>query len=96
MTTTTNLAGRPPKAPRAVTTEHRPLRDSVEEVVEGYFDALGNQHASSVYDMVLGEVEPPLLESVLKHTRNNQSKAARMLGLSRGTLRKKLKLYGML
>ena len=40
MTTTTNLAGRPPKAPRAVTTEHRPLRDSVEEVVEGYFDAL--------------------------------------------------------
>jgi Fis family transcriptional regulator len=46
--------------------------------------------------MVLEEVEPPLLRAVLRHTRNNQSKAARMLGLSRGTLRKKLKQYGLL
>ena len=64
--------------------------------MDGYFGNLGTQKASSVYDMVLGEVEPPLLQAVLKHTRNNQSKAARMLGLSRGTLRKKLKLYGFL
>jgi len=46
--------------------------------------------------MVLGEVEKPLLEVVMKHTKGNQSNAAKALGLSRGTLRKKLKIYGML
>jgi Fis family transcriptional regulator len=41
-------------------------------------------------------VEAPLLETVMQHTRSNQSKASAMLGLNRGTLRKKLKKYGML
>jgi Fis family transcriptional regulator len=93
---TTNLAARPPRAPLAVRTEHRPLRASVEEAVNGYFVDLGGGNTHGVYDMVLEEVEPPLLRAVLRHTRNNQSKAARMLGLSRGTLRKKLKQYGLL
>ena len=46
--------------------------------------------------MVLAEVEAPLLEEIMAYTRNNQTKASRMLGLNRGTLRKKLKLYGLL
>jgi Fis family transcriptional regulator len=44
----------------------------------------------------LQEVEAPLLEAVLKYTRNNQTLASAVLGLNRGTLRKKLKRYGML
>jgi len=43
--------------------------------------------------LFLAEVEPPLLMVVLKQVRGNQTKAAKMLGLSRGTLRKKLKIY---
>jgi Fis family transcriptional regulator len=46
--------------------------------------------------MVLAEVEVPLLEAVMEYTKGNQSRAAILLGLSRGTLRKKLKIYGML
>jgi Fis family transcriptional regulator len=45
---------------------------------------------------VLTEVETPLLEAVMKYTKNNQSKAAELLGLNRGTLRKKLKQYDLL
>jgi len=46
--------------------------------------------------MVISEVEIPLFEAVMKHTGNNQSKASVMLGLNRGTLRTKLKGYGLL
>ena len=46
--------------------------------------------------MVLSEIEAPLLEEVMKYTRNNQTRASQMLGLNRGTLRKKLKQYDLL
>ena len=42
------------------------------------------------------EVEAPLLACVLEHTDGNQTRAADALGLNRGTLRKKLKLYGLI
>jgi len=73
-----------------------PLRQSVELAVNNYFAQLDGQMVTDVYDMVLAEVEAPLLEAVLKYTRNNQTLAATVLGLNRGTLRKKLKRYGML
>ena len=72
------------------------LRSSVEEALESYFDQLDGQMVTDLYELVLSEVEAPLLQSVLKETGNNQSKAATMLGLNRGTLRKKLKKYGLL
>ncbi|SVC96209.1 uncharacterized protein METZ01_LOCUS349063 [marine metagenome] len=45
--------------------------------------------------MVVAEVEKPLLEAVMKHAGGNQLRAARMLGINRNTLRKKLTLYGL-
>ena len=72
------------------------MRQSVEAALDNYFEQLDGQMVTDVYDMVLAEVEPPLLEAVLKYTRNNQTLAATVLGLNRGTLRKKLKRYGML
>ena len=72
------------------------LRDSVEKALENYFSQLDGTPVKDVYQMVLSEVEAPLLEQVLKYTRNNQTKASVMLGLNRGTLRKKLKQYGLL
>ena len=52
--------------------------------------------AKDVYNLVISEVELPLLTSIMHHARGNQSLAAKMLGLSRGTLRKKLKTHGLL
>ncbi len=72
------------------------LRDSVSIALNNYFAHLDGQDVTDVYDMVLSEVEAPLLEEVMKYTRNNQTKASILLGLNRGTLRKKLKQYGLL
>ncbi|MEH6826046.1 MAG: DNA-binding transcriptional regulator Fis [Motiliproteus sp.] len=72
------------------------LRQSVAEAVDHYFKQLDGQPASNVYDLVLSEIEAPLLEAVMLYTRDNQTRASEVLGLNRGTLRKKLKQYGLL
>lgn len=86
------------KANTSFNVAHRnqPLHDSVRQALESYFSHLKGQPPVNLYDLVLAEVEIPLLEAVMEYTKGNQSKAAILLGLSRGTLRKKLKLYGML
>ena len=57
-----------------------------------YFNQLDEKNIPiNVYELVLKEVEPPLLKSVMKFANNNQSKAARILGINRTTLRTKLK-----
>lgn len=76
--------------------QEQSLRDVVEKAVTNYFQHLDGQDVSDVYEMVLAEVEAPMLEVVMKYTRHNQTKAANVLGLNRGTLRKKLKQYGLL
>jgi len=69
------------------------LKECVRESLEQYFSHLGDEDVSDIYQMVINEVEPSLFQAVLKHTRGNQSRAAEILGLNRGTLRKKLKHY---
>jgi Fis family transcriptional regulator len=78
------------------TTQDQSLRACVETTMENYFRHLDGQAVNDVYDMVLAEIEAPLLEVVMKNTRQNQTKASEILGLNRGTLRKKLKQYGLL
>lgn len=72
------------------------LRGCVEQTLHNYFSHLDGQAVSNIYEMVLSEVEAPLLEVVMRNTMGNQCKAAELLGLSRGTLRKKLQQYGLL
>jgi len=72
------------------------LREQVRSSVENYFDLLEGEQAKDLYALVLTEVEAPLLAAVMQQTRGNQSKAAIVLGLNRGTLRTKLKQYGLL
>ena len=50
---------------------------------------------TDLYQLVIGEVEKPLFKAVLRYTNGNQSEAAEILGINRGTLRKKLKQYGL-
>ena len=64
--------------------------------MRAYLDELDGQVSTDVYQMVLAEVEAPLLEEIMAYTRNNQTRASLMLGLNRGTLRKKLKQYNLL
>ena len=91
--TTINLEPQP-HGPQAKETQT--LRDSVEKSMNNYFAHLDGQDVTDVYQMVLSEVEAPLLETVMIYVKGNQTRAAKLLGLNRGTLRKKLKQYGLL
>lgn len=77
-------------------TTAEPLRVCVERALQAYFERLDGEQAQDLYAMVLAEVEAPLLEFVLRQAHGNQSHAAAMLGINRGTLRKKLKQYDLL
>ena len=82
--------------PDGASPQHHTLRNSVINALDNYFSQVEPEHINDLYQMVLSEVEAPLLQMVMKNTRSNQSKASIMLGLNRGTLRKKLKQYDML
>ncbi|ACQ67124.1 MULTISPECIES: DNA-binding transcriptional regulator Fis [Candidatus Hamiltonella] len=71
------------------------LRDSVRQALKNYFFQLNAQNVTKLYSLVLAEVEQPLLEMVMEYTEGNQTLAANMMGINRGTLRKKLKKYAM-
>jgi Fis family transcriptional regulator len=72
------------------------LREHVAISMQQYLKQMQGQPLNDVYDLVLTQVEEPLLRAIMEHTRNNQTKAAKVLGLNRGTLRKKLKRYNLL
>jgi Fis family transcriptional regulator len=66
------------------------IEDCVHNSLEDYLRDLGATEPDHLYGMLLRVVEKPLLEVVMKHTDDNQSRAAQWLGLNRNTLRKKL------
>ena len=72
------------------------LRSEVEKALVRYFKHIEEEPVTDLHRMVISEVEIPLLEAVMRQTGNNQRKASIMLGLNRGTLRTKLKNYGLL
>lgn len=69
------------------------LRENVKEAIRRYLEDMGNSQPDSLYRTLLAEVEPPLLEEVLRYTQGNQSRTAKILGMTRNTLRSKLHRY---
>ena len=66
------------------------IEQCVRNSLKDYLRDLGESEPNGMYNMVVNVVEKPLLEVVMQHADNNQSKAAQWLGLNRNTLRKKL------
>lgn len=77
-------------------TQQYPLRYWVERALDKYLTALKGTEVTKVYDLVIKEVEIGLLKTVMRHANGNQSKAAQLLGVARGTLRSRLIEYGLL
>ena len=75
------------------TGEELRLSELVRVSVEQYFTQLNGHPIAKLHEMVICEVEKPLIQTVLEQTGHNQTKAAKMLGMSRSTLRKKMSLY---
>jgi Fis family transcriptional regulator len=72
-----------------------PLRDHTEQALNTYFDSLNGHRPGRLYELVMREVEMPLFQAVMDYAHGNQSRAANILGINRGTLRKKLREYGL-
>jgi len=71
---------------------------SLEAVVElkiaRFLDQIGTFYPENLHSMIINKVEKPLLGQILRRTGGNQVHAARILGINRNTLRKKMKMYG--
>jgi Fis family transcriptional regulator len=72
-----------------------PLRNHAQEALDNYFHNLNGHRPAQLYDLVMREVEEPLFKAVLDYAEGNQSRAAVILGINRGTLRKKLREFGL-
>lgn len=70
-----------------------PIRECLRRALDEYFSRLDGHAPTDLYEIVMQEIEPPLLEITLKHTGGNQTQAAKYLGVNRSTLRKKLRQY---
>lgn len=77
-------------------TDKKPLCKHAEDALATYFATLNGDRPGDLYDLVIGEVERPLFEAVMDYTQGNQSQAAGILGINRGTLRKKLRTYSII
>ena len=73
----------------------QPIRRSVTSAIELYLQDMNGHEVNDLYHVVLNEVEPAILDVVMTHAEGNQTEAAEVLGISRGTLRRKLKQYGL-
>ncbi len=74
---------------------HGPLRQCVKCALDLYLNDLNGFKPAPLYDLVLSEVERALFEVALARTHGNLSKTAELLGVNRGTLRKRLKKYDL-
>jgi len=81
---------------RSAKNSDKPLSTLTEKALKRYFKSLNGDRPGDLYDLVIGEVEKPLLKTVLDYTGGNQSQAAELLGINRGTLRKKLKEHSLI
>ena len=70
-----------------------PLRQNVQEAIRRYLEDMGQSQPECLYRTLMAQVEPPLIEEVLRYTQGNQSRTAKILGMTRNTLRSKLHRY---
>ena len=79
-----------------MTSRSNEIADAVVRTLDQYFRDLDGERPAAIHDMVIRNVERPMLEFVLQRANGNQTVAADMLGINRNTLRKKLALHKML
>lgn len=90
------MASRKPNQSLPSPKQRKPLCQHTEDALNTYFATLNGDRPGDLYELVLSEVERPLFKIVMDYTQGNQSQAAGILGINRGTLRKKLKTYALI
>tara|TARA_B100000519_G_C14157438_1_gene397626 strand:- start:206 stop:478 length:273 start_codon:yes stop_codon:yes gene_type:complete len=69
------------------------LQEILTHHINQYLADMKDQNITDMYDMVIEQIEQPLFQAFIEHCKYNQSKAAKILGISRGTLRNTLKKH---
>ena len=72
------------------------LKNSTESALDKYFKTLNGTKPDNLYNLVIREVEAPLMKKIMEYTENNQTQASKILGINRTTLRTKLKEYKLI
>ena len=75
--------------------DRKSLKYQVGLALRRYFKELDGNKATNVFEMVIKEVEKPMLEEVMKFSNGNKTQASKILGINRVTLRTKLKQYNI-
>jgi Fis family transcriptional regulator len=78
------------KAQKQVTTF---LEKWLDKSIRQYVSAMDEESNGHLHELIMGGIEKPLVEIVLKETGGNQTQAANILGVNRNTLRKKIAEY---
>jgi len=73
----------------------QPLAQIVRRRIKILLDRLGSHHAPDLYRRVLREVERALVEEALQRSKGSQTKAAKILGIHRNTLRARMRALGI-
>lgn len=84
-----------PAPPSPASEPPKRLAEFIRGAVQQYLDDMASTPPDNLYQVMITEMERPLLETVLEHTRGNQSQAAQLLGMTRATLRGRIKRYGL-
>ena len=71
------------------------IEDVVELKIARFLDQLGSIQPENVHELIISKVEKPLITQILRRVGGNQVQAAKILGINRNTLRKKMKTYGL-
>ena len=75
------------------TKERAGLRNTIQDQIHNYLTSMKGEQITDLYEMLMEQVEPPLYQAVMESSKYNQVRAANILGISRGTLRAKLRKY---
>ena len=69
------------------------LEKWLDKSIRQYVSAMDEESNGHLHELIMGGIEKPLVEIVLKETGGNQTQAANILGVNRNTLRKKIVEY---
>jgi len=93
---TTLLNGKFESDPELITKlDKHAIEDVVELKISRFLDQLGSYYPENLHELIMAKVEKPLVSQILRRVGGNQVHAAKILGINRNTLRKKIRLYGL-
>ena len=85
----------PPTPPPPPTPSQQSFDQLVTDKITQFLSHLGGHYPKDLYKLLMAKMEKPMIAEVLRHTGGNQLQAAKILGINRGTLARKVQLHNI-